>query len=149
MMEGNNKVLDIEDLWRLEENHLMDNVSTTFDHHFEVAMTEANVTAGVLPPLKGNNVVSKFWSSPLTRAVVKMYRREFIVSGVTKFFNTFVQFLPSLVVAVRARASRPTRCARGHSWQAPGRGLDAHDAEKATAMTPAALRVTDCRPATF
>ena len=99
MMEGNNKVLDIEDLWRLEENHLMDNVSTTFDHHFEIAMTEANVTAGVLPPLKGNNVVSKFSSSPLIRAVVKMYRREFIVSGVTKFFNTFVQFLPSLVVA--------------------------------------------------
>lgn len=98
MVVGNKKALGIDDLWRLEDKHLMENVSSTFDHYFQEAMAEANVTTGVLPPLQGSNVVSQFWSSPLTRAVVKMYRREFIMSGVTKFFNTFVQFLPSLVV---------------------------------------------------
>jgi hypothetical protein len=101
MMElGNRKTLEVEDLWRLEERDLMANVSATFDAYFEQAKADANITAGQgLPPLSGNNVVAQFWSSPLTKAVVHMYRKELVLSGITKFFNTFVQFLPSLIVA--------------------------------------------------
>ena len=96
---GNNRSLDVEDLWRLEDNNLLGNMSVTFDSLFEEAKQNANIAGTVLPPLQGSNVVSQLWSSPLTKAIVKMYRKELIHSGVVKFFNTFVQFLPSLVVA--------------------------------------------------
>ena len=96
---GNKRLLEVDDLWELEENNLMGNMSSTFEFLFEQAKRNANITGYVLPPLTGGNIVSQLYSSPLVKATVKMYRKDLVLSGVIKFFNTFVQFLPSLVVA--------------------------------------------------
>ena len=96
---GNKRPLEVADLWELDEASLMGNMSATFDALFEEAKQNANVSGRSLPPLTGGNVVTQFGSSPLIKAIVKMFEKELIRSGITKFFNTFVQFLPSLVVA--------------------------------------------------
>lgn len=118
MERGNQKPLELEELWLLDESQLMSNASETFDNYLRNETRLLNLPTGLAentasssqhiestenaPAKKGSlksNLLFDFWASPLTRAVVKMYSGLFIVSGVLKLFNTLVQFAPSLLIA--------------------------------------------------
>ena len=104
LLLGNNKTLEIEDLWLLDNDKLMYHSSETFDQYFNNELhhnTNNTTTTTTLISNKSNtsNLLIEFWKSPLTRAIVMMYRAPLIYSGLLKFLNTAVQFLPSLIVA--------------------------------------------------
>lgn len=101
MALGNKKPLEMHDLWRLPENELMGNLSATFESFFEFEKKQANITLGgpAIDERRPMNVLHEFWASPLTKAIVKMYRRPLVSSGLMKLMNTLVQFLPSLLIA--------------------------------------------------
>ena len=105
MQKGNNnsKALEVSDLWLLDESLLMENSSENFESYFtnETTATAANMTSNNSEEQKtlNKNILLQFWMSPVTRALVKMYKQAFKNSGLLKLFNTLVQFLPSLLIA--------------------------------------------------
>ena len=104
MMElGNRKPLQIGDMWLFEESDRVANLSSRFSTFFEEEIKSSNSSAQALSGgKKGSGPLSlmqEFWSSPVTKAVAKMYKEPLIRSGVLKFFNTLVQFFPSLIIA--------------------------------------------------
>ena len=48
---GNKRLLEVDDLWELEEKNLMGNMSSTFEFLFEQAKRNANITGHALPLL--------------------------------------------------------------------------------------------------
>ena len=100
---GNKKRLDLADLWILPKQ--MDNVSHVFDEHYKDAQEtlkrrkEKSNDRLKDTTQKTKNILAQFWASPLTKAAMKMYSKEFVVSGIFKFFNTLIQFVPSLIIA--------------------------------------------------
>ena len=99
MVLGAKKQIEVEDLWKLDDASLLGNVSATFNNYFDVEKSRMNATIGIPPSLHGSNVLLQLWSSPIIRALAKMYRAPLILSGIMKFFNTAVQFLPSMLIA--------------------------------------------------
>ena len=96
MNVGNQRPLELADLWVLEEGQLMANASQSLDTLFEeekraLPLWDPTVTKG--------NLLAYFWYSPLTRALAKLYRHQLLVSGIIKLCNTLIQFLPSLLIA--------------------------------------------------
>jgi hypothetical protein len=101
MEVGNKKTLQLSDLWVLDETMQMANASLSLDNQFNI---EKSTNNGILHPIWDvgftyNNLLKDFWYSPLTRAVLKQYKYQLITSGILKFINTLVQFLPSLLIA--------------------------------------------------
>ena len=71
-------VLEIEDLWSLREDQKIKNLSETFEREFQEE-TKLYVQRQVSSPdsttvrtAKEKSVLVEFWSSPLTKAIVKM-----------------------------------------------------------------------------
>lgn len=52
-----------------------------------------------LPTFLTQNILTQFYSSPVTRAVLKMYKKQFIYSGMLKLVHTCIQFTPSILVS--------------------------------------------------
>ncbi|RYG70088.1 hypothetical protein EON64_01135 [archaeon] len=90
---GNKRPLEISDLWRMPEEQEMKQTAQQF---IEILAEERRATSS--EPHKKKNILQKYWASPVTRALVKMYSKEFVQSGLVKFVNTLVQFLPSLLI---------------------------------------------------
>lgn len=65
IVKGNNKTLQLDDLWLLAENQQMHNSSELFASTFVAECEKCCYYAG-------DNILMEFWSSPLTRAIVKM-----------------------------------------------------------------------------
>lgn len=100
MIKGNsNKTLELEDLWLLEDHKQMNNSSLQFQLAFNNERKLMKDNNSNKKPSKYSNLLLEFWKSPLTKAIVKMYYKEFIQSGILKLFNTLIQFIPSLVIA--------------------------------------------------
>lgn len=66
MEVGNKKTLELSDLWVLEENQLMANASLSLDNQFNIEKQRAWD-----PAASHRDLLSDFWFSPLTRAVLK------------------------------------------------------------------------------
>ena len=67
MEVGNKKKLQLADLWVLDENLLMANASQALDVRFSYEKSKRPWDA----TFTYNNLLSDFWFSPLTRAVLK------------------------------------------------------------------------------
>ena len=67
MEVGNRKTLELADLWVLDETQLMANASQTFDNLFTAEKRKKEWDAAVTH----NNLLTDFWYSPLTRAILK------------------------------------------------------------------------------
>lgn len=98
---GNKKVLQMNDLWAFEGADRTGNLSDTFARHFEHELARNSSSAPVTAAARTlpSNVIQDFWASPVTKAIVKMYRQPLIYSGLLKLCNTLVQFLPSIIIA--------------------------------------------------
>lgn len=103
MQRGNNnsKPLELNDLWLLDDSLLMENSSEIFESYFinETMASTASKAKNDTISQESKNVLHQFWNSPVTRALVKMYKESFKNSGILKLFNTLVQFLPSILIA--------------------------------------------------
>ena len=104
--DGNKNVLQLENLWMLEEGKHVSNSSEVFGTFFQAELDgmkagglNSSVNSSSAGKSSGVNILRGYWSSPLTRAIVKMFKKELVYSGVLKFFNTCVQFLPSIIIA--------------------------------------------------
>lgn len=86
--------LDLNDVWQLADNRNMTFISPDFQYYLtkEMELSKDKV-------YKRNNILQEYWSYAITRALVKMFRRDFIISGLLKFVNTCVQFLPSIFIS--------------------------------------------------
>ena len=100
--------LDITDLY-YKDDTLIHNLSTTFttyfDHEKEKLKTyhiKNNNTATLytFTDNKNSNILYTFWTSPVTKAIIKMYKNDFIYSGILKFINTCIQFSPSILISL-------------------------------------------------
>ena len=94
--KGNNKILQLDDLWLPQPTEEMHNVSQTFAsyyRHEEAQRIIKNIT------IDTKRSISAFTKSPISVAIRKMYKNDLIRTGCIKFGNTCVQFLPSLIVA--------------------------------------------------
>lgn len=101
MRRGNEVPLELTDVFLLPPHQQMAHTAEEFEAYFSEERSRsraANYSVARYETEKVNILV-EFWKSPLTRAIVRMYRKEFLLSGVTKFFNTLSQFLPSLIVS--------------------------------------------------
>ncbi|KAJ1437218.1 hypothetical protein B484DRAFT_416639 [Ochromonadaceae sp. CCMP2298] len=137
MRRGNAAPLQLGDLWLLPEKKRMRNSSEVFerllDWEIEQEAQRLEVGKGAVgkwgkgkgAKRKGGNVLVEFWASPVTRAVVKMYRREFVNSGLLKFVNTCVQFTPSLIVARILKHVGALSTSTGAAGVGAGAGLGA------------------------
>ena len=99
---GNSRVLQIKDLWAFDDDSRVGSLSERFSMYFEQekAATANETFKGKASVDKSKmSVIQEFWASPVTRAVVKMYRRPLTTSGLLKMFNTIVQFFPSIIIA--------------------------------------------------
>lgn len=67
MEVGNKKTLGLADLWVLDDNQLMANASKTLDTQFDIEKKSRAWDSTVIH----NNLLSDFWYSPLTRAILK------------------------------------------------------------------------------
>lgn len=123
MVVGNKRPLEYSDMWGLSSTD-MEQASANFSHYFNIERnnedssmsnhinTSTTVSSSTSTstsdkdtvvqgaPSKGKpNILAEFWQSAITRTIVKMYRKEFIHTGILKFFNTFVQFFPSILIS--------------------------------------------------
>ena len=104
MKKGNNQVLELEDVWLLKDSKQMNATSSKFDHIFDqqkngtITGSSSSNNSSIT---KFNNLflLKDFWTSPITRAIVIMYKRQFIETGLLRLINTLIQFLPSLIIA--------------------------------------------------
>eukprot|EP01038_Epipyxis_sp_PR26KG_P011238 gene11238-15079_t len=94
---GNKTPLELSDLWILPENDNAKSSSEVFNSYFAKEKVGKYISDDVTS--KKSNVLIEFWKSPVTRAIVKMYKDPFIVTGLLKFLNTMVQFFPSILVS--------------------------------------------------
>jgi len=103
MEVGNSRVLQIKDLWAFDEDSRVGSLSEKFSQYFDqekaVIANQTFERNASVDKSKKMSVIQEFWASPVTRAVVKMYRRPLTTSGLLKMFNTIVQFLPSIIIA--------------------------------------------------
>ena len=102
MEVGNNKVLQLNDLWAFDGAEKTGNLSDTFARYFEheqFLLRNSTLPAVPVSSTLPSNVIQDFWASPVTKAVVKMYKRPLLYSGLLKLCNTLVQFLPSIIIA--------------------------------------------------
>ena len=115
MVVGNKRPLEYSDLWGLSSTN-MEYASANFSHYFNIERNNVdtsidNTSSTIAKELllksststssksKPPNILVEFWQSAITRTIVKMYKREFIHTGILKFFNTFVQFFPSILIS--------------------------------------------------
>lgn len=94
---GNKRSLGMDDLWQFDHKLFISNASSNFHDYLE---KEKLINRS--PNISGSlnlNIFSEFWSSPVTRATLKMYRSRFVFSGLIKFFKTMINFLPSIIVS--------------------------------------------------
>lgn len=93
MKTGNSRKLELQDLFTMKLK--MDNVSETFDkylqHEIEISKNSREASK--------KNILLMLWASPVTKAIVKMYFSTFSYSALIRFFNTVIQFVPSLIIA--------------------------------------------------
>jgi len=105
METGNRKTLQVDDMWAFEEKDRVANLSDRFSTCFEAEKLKLDSYNSSISSTSRSsntrpmNLIQEFWDSPVTKAIVSMYREQLIQSGVLKFFNTMVQFLPSLIIA--------------------------------------------------
>lgn len=102
MKKGNNQVLELEDVWLLDEKKQMNATSSRFDSIFnQQRNVTINSSSSSSSSKQRNNLLllKDFWSSPITRAIVIMYQKQFIQTGLLRLANTLIQFLPSLIIA--------------------------------------------------
>jgi hypothetical protein len=95
METGNSRPLEIPDLWTTESSSVSSN-SEKFGSIFDV---EKEKYLNTLNQKSRGNILQEFWRSPITKSITKMYSKEFKYSGILKFFNTLVQFIPSLLIS--------------------------------------------------
>jgi hypothetical protein len=69
MTAGNTKILQVSDLWKLDDEFLMKNASDRFAYHFEKELSTFDHNRS-----SNNNrgALTEFWTSPVSRAIVKM-----------------------------------------------------------------------------
>lgn len=118
---GNEKVIELEDLWLLPEDKRTAHNSITFEKLYEIEKekkknqmknvnqiltTNTTITSKEVANvnaedklLKNQNILSPYINSPLIRTLFKMYKSPILISGGCKAINTCVQFLPSLIVS--------------------------------------------------
>lgn len=97
MTLGNKKPLDIEDLWALREESKMHSTSQRYERIFAEELYR--MRGEVIAPGNTSAILSSYLKSPITRTLLKMYWKEFLITGLLKGMNTCVQFLPSLIIA--------------------------------------------------
>jgi len=119
MVVGNKRPLEYSDLWGLSSTN-MEYASANFSHYFHIERNNVDTSidnnisstssaaskelllkssSSTSSKSKPPNILVEFWQSAITRTIVKMYKREFIHTGILKFFNTFVQFFPSILIS--------------------------------------------------
>lgn len=96
MEVGNKKPLEVDDLWALPENRQMSAASQQYEELFQSELLKPNAT---LTCPANASILGSYWASPITRSLLRMYKWDFINSGLLKAMNTLVQFLPSLIIA--------------------------------------------------
>ena len=98
MVVGNKRRLEITDLFQLPEDRKMETSSIRYEDMFqkEVKISRARNESLVAT---NSSILASYWASPVTKVLMKMYRKDFISSGLLKLVNTIVQFLPSLIIA--------------------------------------------------
>lgn len=98
MKIGNRKSLDMLDIWELDKKSQMSNVSEMYHKYYR-----NEIMSSTFEEQYGgegtDNIFQIFLNSQVMRAIFKMYKKPLIVSGLYKLVNTFVQFLPALIVA--------------------------------------------------
>ena len=103
MKKGNSQVLELEDVWLLHESKQMNATSTKFDNILNQQRNVKTINSSSSSSLskQRNNLflLKDFWSSPITRAIVIMYQKQFMHTGLLRLANTLIQFLPSLIIA--------------------------------------------------
>jgi hypothetical protein len=92
--------LEIQDVWQLDAEQQMANVSAKFQN--VLAAERMAAEARVSSKLRKKNQIN-FLNAPTALAIWKMFRKEFILTGILKGLNTFVQFIPALLVCVSMR----------------------------------------------
>ena len=103
MKKGNSQVLELEDVWLLHESKQMNATSNKFDNILNQQRDVKTINSSSSSSLskQRNNLflLKDFWSSPITRAIVIMYQKQFMHTGLLRLANTLIQFLPSLIIA--------------------------------------------------
>ena len=77
MKMGNNKVLELSDLWQLEDKDLMLKTSEDFAKFFEAEKSKSNTRNQSLnithtSKLLNGSILFSYWKSPVTKALLKM-----------------------------------------------------------------------------
>lgn len=96
LRRGNQQEIGVADLWLLPENRRTATTSRVYEDLFREE--DRRLNRSEVAPSSGS-ILRSFWASPVTRVLLRMYRREFLVSGLLKLINTSVQFVPSLLIA--------------------------------------------------
>jgi hypothetical protein len=75
MEKGNQRPLQLDDLWMMKECKQLDKTSVIFEKLLENEVNKTNFKGYIEHFRKDNasNIFTEFWRSPVTRAVVKMY----------------------------------------------------------------------------
>ena len=72
MVKGNKKPLELDDIWLLNENKRMRKSSESFEKSFEMEKTKSLLRSSLADNDARTNILSQFWKSPVTRAIVKL-----------------------------------------------------------------------------
>ena len=93
---GNKQEIRVADLWLLPKER---RTATTTKVYEELFQEENSKLLGLEQNITPSSLLKSFWASPVTRVLLRMYRRDFILSGFLKLINTSIQFVPSLLIA--------------------------------------------------
>jgi hypothetical protein len=123
MEMGNSKVIQVADLWLLDPQDMMKNASETFELSFQKELLSVNVSSSFAAGSR-YGTLGEYWRSPISRAVVKMYMKPFVNSGLLKLFNTLVQFLPSILISriLRSIDQKKSAATAAAGWAATRNG---------------------------
>jgi len=97
MEAGNKRTVQMTDIWLPDDADKMNNISETFGSYYDQELLDSVrlVDTGA----SSLRSVQAFTKNPLSRTVLKMYKKEFVFSALLRLVNTAVQFFPSLIVA--------------------------------------------------
>lgn len=75
MVKGNQKPLELDDIWMLEENKRMKSSSEAFERLFEIEKVKSSRQPSSPSQASEDakmNILLQFWKSPITRAIVRL-----------------------------------------------------------------------------
>jgi len=76
-----------------------DSSSSSYKNRNNNSNNSSSYLLKVLSIIPKGSTLTELWASPVTRALIKMYKKELILSGVLKFIKAALNLLPALLVS--------------------------------------------------